>query len=146
VHEGLQESGAFCGSVPRAAFGLRTAFEELEEVVRDGRGILLSRPTLLGFSCFASAFQAVLSWRPSSASTFLKVPSTGAADPTAFRYWAGCARRYLQLWMCQEIFPARGRKPWEVELLCVRPCKRNAMFALVVHLPLRRGRQEVVEA
>ena len=88
-----------------------------------------SRPTLLGFSCFTSAFQAVLSWRPSSASTSLKVPSTGAADPTAFRYWAAA------LWMCQEIFPAGGRRTWEFELSwCVRLCKRKAMFALFVHL------------
>ena len=42
MFEGLQESGTVRASVPRAAFGLGTAFEELEKVVRDGRGILLS--------------------------------------------------------------------------------------------------------
>ena len=39
LFEGLQENGTLDDSIPRPAFGLGAAFEELEKVVRDGHRI-----------------------------------------------------------------------------------------------------------
>jgi hypothetical protein len=42
MFKGLQESDTLDDSIPRPAFGLGAAFEELEKVFRDGHRILLT--------------------------------------------------------------------------------------------------------